>query len=255
MIFSSPLAPIAHAQVTCPGAALGPPLQLLERFIPADCSACWQDTATPTPDAQTLVLDWIVPLEAAPDAALSAAARRDALERLTTLGLPLPLAQPHTTTPRTQVHRSAPSADAQIQLGVALGPAVNDYIGVALRLSDSGPASPSSGASTAAAPSSGAQAAGYAPIEPVKRRWPVGVVLFEVLPAGTEGSPVARHLVRNALTTEIESSGAGAAADPTLRVLQLPEGTRPERLAAVAWTLDAHGQLLSLARTPTCATD
>ena len=57
------------------------PVTLFERFLSADCEACWADPATPapTPGPGVVVLDWIVPARSGDEAPLSAAATRDAL--------------------------------------------------------------------------------------------------------------------------------------------------------------------------------
>ena len=77
-------APQALAQTHCSSDGTPKPVALFERFISADCEACWGDAAPPAPSAKAgaVVLDWIVPSAAGDDAPLSAAATTDALPRL-----------------------------------------------------------------------------------------------------------------------------------------------------------------------------
>ena len=58
-----------------PAPATCPPMALLERFISADCAACWTDTTVPRP-ARAVVLDWIVPGRRATMPLSAAATRR-----------------------------------------------------------------------------------------------------------------------------------------------------------------------------------
>src|SRR6478735_9451577 len=77
-------APWAQAQSYCSSDGQTQPARLLERFINADCEACWAaDAARAEPDE--LALDWIVPGSKGEDAPLSAAASSDARARLESL--------------------------------------------------------------------------------------------------------------------------------------------------------------------------
>ena len=75
------LATAAHAQSSCSSDGQPPPAALLERFISADCDDCWTRAAA-QPKKGELAIDWIAPGARGDDAPLSAAATRDALERL-----------------------------------------------------------------------------------------------------------------------------------------------------------------------------
>ena len=76
-------APIqAQAQSFCASDGQPVPVQLIERFINADCDSCWSDPATPRPGLGGIALDWIIPGGLDEDAPLSAVATRDALARL-----------------------------------------------------------------------------------------------------------------------------------------------------------------------------
>ena len=54
---------------------------VLERFISAECEACWTDASVARPDASEWLLDWIVPSSRGDEAPLSSAAPREALSR------------------------------------------------------------------------------------------------------------------------------------------------------------------------------
>ena len=53
--------PPAAAQASCSSDGVPRPTAVFERFISADCEACWADPATPAPGPSAVVLDWIVP--------------------------------------------------------------------------------------------------------------------------------------------------------------------------------------------------
>ena len=88
----------AWAQSLCASDGQATPLTLVERFISADCEACWSAPQTLKPAAGALTLDWIVPSEQGEAAPLSAAASRDALMRLEALGRAAPTASFITST-------------------------------------------------------------------------------------------------------------------------------------------------------------
>ncbi|MGZ5787668.1 MAG: hypothetical protein ACXWJM_17280, partial [Ramlibacter sp.] len=69
----------AAAQSLCSSDGQPQPVALLERFINADCEACWSDPATPKAGPHELALDWVLPGAKGDDAPLSPVARRDAL--------------------------------------------------------------------------------------------------------------------------------------------------------------------------------
>lgn len=202
------------AQAACESAAT--PLALFERFTSADCEACWQDGATPSPGASALVLDWIVPGRLEDEAPLSAAATRDALARLGVLGRAAPRA--------TDVHTTAVQPARGLRLEVGQGPAVNDYLGATATL-------------TAARPGAG---------------WSFHLLLVEHIPAGEEGTPVARNVVRNTLEGAWNKRNALSFKEhmrwSELRPMRIPEGARPERLRTVGWVQDAQGRVVAAAQ-------
>jgi hypothetical protein len=201
----------AQAQSSCASDGVPQPAVLVERFLDAGCEACWADAGSSVA-ADALVLDWIVPGAAGADAPLAAAARRDGTERLASVGAAMP------ATGSTRV-RSQPVRGADLGLRVAHGLAVNDYVG----------------ASIAYLPPQSAASGGSA--------W---LVLVERISAGTEGTPIARNLVRN--TLQLPWPLPGLPADQSiaeLRAMALAEGVRPERLGVVGWLQDAEGRVLA----------
>lgn len=196
----------AHAQPTsCSSDEQPAPVALLERFISADCESCWQDGGAPRPLAGELALDWIVPGRRGDDAPLSAAATRDALERLGALGRKSPAQLDSVRTVRQQAAGS---------LRVAVGPAFNGYVGASIQSLGGGPG-----------PFTG---------------W---LALVETLPAGTEGSPVERNLVRNLLRVPWPAApGRRFEARP----MSIPEGADPGRLRVVGWLQDAQGRIRAI---------
>lgn len=198
----------------CTSDGVAQPQAVLERFVNADCEACWSDPATPAPAADTVALDWVVPGAQGDDAPLSAVASREALDRLATLRRPVP--------PRAAAHTRLRKG-APLQARVALGSAFNDYIGATIALRAGG-----------------------------RPRWDAWLLLVEELPAGTEGSPVARNLVRNVFRPD----WGGPASRPSapgplneLRPMQIHAGARPERLRLVALVADARGDMRAIVRT------
>jgi hypothetical protein len=204
----------AQAQPSCDSDGQPQPVGLLERFISADCEACWTDAATPRPRRGELALDWITPGSKGEDAPLSAAASRDSLARLQALGRAAPA--------RSQaVHRrAAPSAR---QLRVAHGLAFNGYIGASIELK----------------PGRGGP-------------WKAWLLLVETLPVGTEGSPVERNLVRNALQPAWDDAEPLSKAQQARlfesRPMSIPEGANPKRLRVVGWVEDARGRIRAIAQ-------
>ena len=85
---------------------------------------------------------------------------------------------------------------------------------------------------------------------PGRESWQAWLLLVESLPAGTEGSPVARNLVRNVFRPEAwqapRSAGTALAEN---RAMQIHEGAQPGRLRLVAVVADARGQIRGIART------
>ncbi len=196
-----------------------PPAQAAteEHFIAADCPACWSETlagANPAAAAGWR-FDWIVP--AGGDAALSAAALSDAAERSARLGWRLPAGtQRQLTRPADAGGRSAP------RLTVESGLPWSGYLGLQMRLR---------------LPAGGALPTGSS-------GW---LALVELLPAGTDGSPVERALVRSvAGPLPLASLRPGGAIDH-LHALRWPESAKVERLQGRGWIEAPDGRLLAVA--------
>jgi hypothetical protein len=200
------------AQSACSSDGRPQPVALLERFINADCDDCWRDPATPAAGPGELALDWVLPGGKGDDAPLAAVASRDGLARLEALGR-----EPPARADAVRARRTG----GQRPLRVAQGPAVNDYIGTSIEFRPGGPGP-----------------------------WRAWLLLVEVLPAGTEDSPVARNLVRNMFQPPWDQSLArpGAARLQDGRSMQVPEGARAERLRVVAVVEDARGRIRAIAR-------
>ena len=216
-------APHALAQAGCSSDGAARPVVLFERFISAECANCWTDQATPAPTDGTraLVLDWIVPGASGDDAPLSAAATRDALERLADLKR----AAPRTT----DVHVTDANTDpATPALRVASGPTFNDYVGTTMVWR-----SPQGDAGT-------------------QGPWQYHLLLVEAVPAGTEGTPVTRNLVRTMLKRTWDEdpklSKKKHEAWNELQPMRIAEGVRTEGLFVVGWVQNARGQTVATAR-------
>lgn len=199
---------------SCSSDGVPRPVALLERFISADCDACWRDAGAPKPRAGELALDWIAPGQRGEDAPLSAAALRDAIARLQQLRLAVPDASESSRSPaRSNGHR----------LRVARGPSFNGYMGASIELK----------------PGSGGP-------------WQAWLLLVETLPAGAAGSPVPRNLIRNALQPAWDGNTSLSKQERRRlfesRPLSIPEGANPRRLQVVGWVQDAQGRIRAIAR-------
>ena len=157
----------AAAQSSCSSDGQRAPAVLTERFIRADCDTCWANPNTVKVKARELALDWIVPGAKGEDAPLSAAASQDALQRLEAIQQAAPA-------DFASVRHQLPARP--LALRVARGVALGGYMGTSIELK----------------PAKG----GTMP----KQTLSAWLLLVEDIPAGTEGTPVARNLVRNALT-------------------------------------------------------
>jgi hypothetical protein len=204
VVLAMALLPLA-AHALCTSDRVPQPQAVLERFTSADCDDCWRDPRTPAAAANVLAVDWVVPGSKGDDAPLSAVASGDALQRLEALGRAAPAASDAVTS-----LRRGPA----LPLRIALGRVVNDYVGTSIAIPK----------------------AGAAPLD----AW---LILVEELPAGAEGSPVARNLVRNVFRTP----AAGQLREA--RAMQVHEGARPERLRLVALVQDASGRMRAISRT------
>lgn len=200
-----------HALCTSDGVPA--PAAVLERFIDADCADCWIDPATPRPGRDTLVLDWVVPGRQGEQAALATVALPEAAERLQRHGRPAQPGRGEAVTTRT--------SGTAARLRLAQGQSFNDYVGTSIALE-----------------------------APGREPWSAWLLLVEELPAGTEGSPVARNLVRNVFRPDWGRPGAAAGARlAEFRSMQIHDGARPARLRLVALLEDGRGRMRAIRRT------
>ena len=213
------LSTVAGAQSLCASDGQATPVALVERFISADCEACWNAPQTFEPSARALTLDWIVPGERGDDAPLSAAASLDARMRLEVLGLPMPATSSVTTTPVV-------GSRAQ-RLRVAHGVPLRGYIGASIELKTTRMPRP-------------------------QENWSAWLVLVETIPAGADGTPLERNLVRNVLLSTWNKPEQLSKSERhifrEMRPLSIPQGAAPQRLRVVGWVQDAQGRVLSAAQ-------
>lgn len=196
----------AIAQSSCSSDGQPPFQAIRDRFISADCEACWTNPQTAPPSPQAIALDWILPGALGEEAPLSAAARPEGMERMQAR-------QQAAINAATPVPSQTPP-----QLRVARGPLLSGYVGTSIALLP---------ADTPTAPLTA---------------W---LVLVESIPAGVDGTPITRNLVRNALVLDWSATANGR---QELRAMSVPEGAKPERLQVVGWVEDAGGHTLAAAQ-------
>ena len=187
---------------------------LFERFISAECSACWTDAATPVAGSDAWLLDWIVPSARGDQAPLSPAAPDEAAaraRRVLNTGV-------NDNDARTTVHRTSARTTSAAKLTVASGPAFNGYFGVQI------------------------DGRGRAPVDSG-----VWVALVESVPAGTDGTLVPRQLVRTVAGPFRPHELGSGKAWRVLQAMRWPETAKPERLLARAWIERADGHLVAMA--------
>jgi hypothetical protein len=212
----------AQAQSFCASDGQPRPVTLLERFTSADCGDCWRDPTTPVAGKNTVALDWVVPGKQGDDAPLSAVATRDALERLQALGQSAPA--------KTRLLSHAVNGLKGARLRVAHGLPVSDYVGASIELK------PISSAA--------------------KQPLTAWLALVETLPAGLEGSPVERNLVRNVLQRMWDGRRQLSKDEQNrffeTRSMNIAPAASRERLRVIGWIEDAQGRVL-LAAQSRCA--
>ena len=187
---------------------------MFERFISAECSACWTDAATPVAGSDAWLLDWIVPSARGDQAPLSPAAPDEAAaraRRVLNTGV-------NDNDARTTVHRTSARTTSAAKLTVASGPAFNGYFGVQI------------------------DGRGRAPVDSG-----VWVALVESVPAGTDGTLVPRQLVRTVAGPFRPHELGSGKAWRVLQAMRWPETAKPERLLARAWIERADGRLVAMA--------
>jgi hypothetical protein len=230
----------AWGQSSCSSDKQPAPTAILERFISADCDACWAAGSLPQPSKNQTSLDWIVPSPRGDEAALSAAAINDAMSRLQDLKLNWTAADAKMQTSAVQTITQAKAAS---NVRVAHGLPFNGYIGTSIAFT----------------PSAALRASALQPkkLTPINHSTQVlaYLVLVETLPAGAEGSNIERNLVRNVLVTPWDLQAQLAKPRQNgfkplfeSRPLSLPQGVNPDRLKVIGWVQDAQGKILAAAQ-------
>ena len=223
LLLVAQLAPsTAWAQSSCSSDGQAAPLAVLERFISADCDTCWTSPTTLKVKPRDLVVDWIVPSTKGDEAPLSAAARTDAVFRLQAL---------NQAAPRDSWNLRRAVLSKPLPLRVARGVALGGYMGASIALT----------------PKQGTRL----PRHPMTA-W---LVMIEDIPAGIDGTPVARQLVRNTLQISWNEPGQSTTPSPTRpnqrlqesRPMSIPEGANPDRLRVVGWVEDPLGRVIASA--------
>lgn len=213
----------AWAQSFCASDGQPRPVQLLERFINADCESCWADPATPKTTANALAIDWVLPGSKGDDAPLSAVAARESLDRLAALRQSPPAQTFASTLPVTGLKGAT--------LRVAQGLPLTGYLGTSIELKP-------------------------IPAAAKGKQWTAWLALVETLPAGAENSPVERNLIRNVLQTTWDGSKPLSKTEQNRffdqRSMSIAEGANPERMRVVGWVEDDKGQV-RLAAQSRCA--
>ena len=209
----------AQAQSFCASDGQPQPLQLLERFINADCASCWAEPDTVKASPAQLALDWVVPGTKGDDAPLSTVARRDGLVRLQALRQSIPVKTQAAVRPVKPIRGAT--------LRVSHGTAVADYVGASIELKP-------------------------IPAAAKGRQWTAWLALVETLPAGTEGSTVERNLVRNLLQASFDGRKPVAKGEPKrffeARSMNIAEGVKPERMRVIGWVEDDKGEVVAAAQ-------
>ena len=208
----------AQAQSFCASDGQPRPAQLVERFINADSDSCWKDPATAKAGAGELAIDWVMPGSQGDDAPLSAVATRDALLRLDSMKQAAPAA--------SSVVRQAVRGIKGASLRVAHGLPLADYLGTSIELKP-------------------------LPAAVRGQSWTAWLALVETLPAGTEGSPVARNLVRNLLQTNWNVRKQLSKEEQLRffdqRSMSIAQGVDASRLRVIGWVENEKGRVVAAA--------
>ena len=207
-----------YAQSFCASDGQPKPAQLLERFINADCDSCWKDPATPMATKDQLTLDWVTPGSQGDDAPMSAIATRDSLARLQSLKQQAPTA----SSALVQAMRGVKGATLRVAHGLPLA----DYVGASIELKP-------------------------VPAAARGQNWTAWLALVETLPAGTEGSPVARNLVRNLLQASWNGRKQLSTTEQNRffdqRSMSIASGVDASRLRVIGWVEDQNGRIVAAA--------
>jgi hypothetical protein len=205
------------AKPPVPSAACSPipPRVVQEVFLSADCEHCWQTDDKAAAAPRTLRLDWIVPGRQGDEAPLAVAAVPESLQRLK-----LQLTPEGGTVQRQEL----PAAPSGLKLAVSSGLAWNGYIGLSFELER-----------------------GAKPLPADATGW---LALVERVPAGEDGTPVKRQLVRTLVGPLPLQGAANGRKFEHLRAVLLPANGHVERLAAAGWVQRADGRMIVAAESP-----
>lgn len=201
-----------------PAAAQCPPAQrpqvMLERFIPADCTACWQappPQVAGTESKPALAIDWIVPSASGDTAPMATAALPEAVARAGAIRSDEALTASHPLSSRSS-----------LAVRVADGVAWHGYIGISLAIT-------------------------YDASRPLPDGLVAYAALVERIPACEEGTPVARRLVRSLIgPLGLTGLAPGRPVEHRLAT-RLPDVNRPERLSVIGWVETAKGRIIAAA--------
>ena len=224
------LATAAAATPIAPSPACPRPQAAVEEALfSADCADCWSapadgDATPASRPAPSWRFDWIAPGgDAAP---LALGALPEAAERAQRLGWGSGLAMP-------VLQRQAASPPRPgLQLQVVSGPAWQGYFGLQLTLR------------TPRTPRSAPPATPAAVLPAGSTAW---LALIEQVSAGSDGTPVARALVRSVAGPLPLAALVPGKALTHLRALRWPASAEPARLQARAWIEGPDGRLLAVA--------
>ena len=79
--------------------------------------------------------------------------------------------------------------------------------------------------------------------------WHAWLLLVEKMPAGADGSPVPRVVVRKVFRPDWQGTDRGPGALAETRSMQMPARSRPERLRLVAVLQDGRGRMRAITQT------
>ena len=174
----------------------------------ADCESCWAAQGLKSEAKRTVVLDWIVPAgDASP---LAAGALSEAKVRAGVMSA------------GATALRSSPLKTAAPRLRIADGPAWNGYVGLQLTVHRQ------------------SHRNGKLPVGAVAY-----IALVERVAAGSEGSAVARQLVRSVVGPLSLEELSTVTPVRHFRAMRLPDGAQAEKLASVAWVQSANGTVIA----------
>ena len=209
--------PPKPATSACPA----PQAAVQEFFMPADCADCWAAPAGAAASAWRF--DWIIP--AADSAPLAAGALAESADRAARTGQSPARAGSGSQAIQRQAARPPLSG---LQMRMESGPAWQGYFGTQLTLRLAG--RPGATQATRARPAG-------------STAW---LALVELVRAGSNGTPVARALVRSVAGPLPLTALAPNQTMTHLRALRWPASAEPLHLQARAWIEGPDGQLLAV---------